>query len=70
VSDERPPVERRGPGRPPVLVDPSEMTIRLDGAMHDAIVREAAKRDIAPGAFARALLSWALSRTVRPTSTT
>jgi hypothetical protein len=63
LSDEAPPDrERRGPGRPPVLVDPSELTIRLDGAMHNDIIEEARKRGVAPGAFARALLSWAVSR--------
>lgn len=53
--------ERRGPGRPRSFPNPSELTIRLDGSLHDAIVREAARHDISVGAAARALIAWALT---------
>lgn len=68
MSDEQP--ERRGPGRPRIFVEPSELTIRLDASMHDAILKEGQRLGIeSASAAARALLAWALQHR-RATRTT
>lgn len=62
--------ERRGPGRPREFDDPSELTIRLDGSLHDQIIQEAARLGgVSVGAAARSLLAWALAHRRRTAST-
>lgn len=53
---------KRRPGRPRELVDPSELTVRMHGELHDRLVQEAARRRIPPGKLARELLDLALQR--------
>lgn len=53
---------RRGRGRPRELVDPSELTVRMHGELHDRLVQEAARRRVAPGKLARELIDLALRR--------
>jgi hypothetical protein len=49
-------------GRPPELVDPSELSIRMNAELHDRLIQEAQHRGVTPGKLARQLLDQALKR--------
>jgi predicted HicB family RNase H-like nuclease len=51
-------VDRRRRGRPPLVngEQPSELTIRLPGELHDWLAQQAARQEVGVGTFARALL--------------